>query len=650
MSSLKGEEMKKIFLVTVILSVISIANFSYAASTAIKDIKTDDRGMSVKLTIMTDTYAPIECYDISTPPQLIVDFMGDVYTDLRDIQVIDKGPVKQIRIVKGTKTAPDLGASFYAVDFLIIDLVEPKPYEFSHAQNVATLEVAKEKMLTAAESAPAPAVIESVPAAQPVLVKERVPELPPAAVTPATKEPPKVAVKTPAPAEEEIKLPPAPQVAEVEEEQKEGMMKKSWRNINEGGKSVGKGIWKGITSVGKGIKKAATFPKKKKAKKVKKIPEPKAKQAKAVKVAKQKEKWSKDAKADLDKAQAEKDKKDTAVKQAMDGYLQAQTELDSLRKTAIEPDDKSIALAKETEAARKNLDAAETEVKKAREIADTKLSQYNETKNKINAALSGNLLDKNPKEFDRIQNEYQKARQDLKTAIDNAKTADEKVKLAAKINEEKQKQALNIQPGDKSGAAKIKQAEAKLEVSKDKMERAMVEQKKSEEILEKAKQRYASLQVKQDEQELSKAFGAISTAELPTPVPAKEKKPHKATPEEAKSLRSKGFELQAKGEFDQAIKYYQQAILANSNYPDPHNDLGIIYEQKNWPDRAKEEYLIALKIDPNYVKAYSNLALLYEQEGDIDKAIYYWQKRVELGDPKDRWTEVAQKRIKELQQ
>ena len=83
-------------------------------------------------------------------------------------------------------------------------------------------------------------------------------------------------------------------------------------------------------------------------------------------------------------------------------------------------------------------------------------------------------------------------------------------------------------------------------------------------------------------------------------------------------------------------------------YATAYNNLGMSYEMLGQPERAKEAYRQCLQINPRHPHAYVNLALLSERQGKFDDALAYWQRRAELGDPKDPWTQEAQKRAAEL--
>jgi len=117
---------------------------------------------------------------------------------------------------------------------------------------------------------------------------------------------------------------------------------------------------------------------------------------------------------------------------------------------------------------------------------------------------------------------------------------------------------------------------------------------------------------------------------------------------QARDYRARGWNLQNEGNIDEALSFYQKAILLDPNYAMAYNDLGIVFETKGWPQRAKDMYLKAIEIAPKYPDSYSNLALLYESQEDYTNAILYWIKRVLIGKPGDPWTQVARKRIQDI--
>ncbi|MEK7088833.1 MAG: tetratricopeptide repeat protein, partial [Patescibacteria group bacterium] len=61
-----------------------------------------------------------------------------------------------------------------------------------------------------------------------------------------------------------------------------------------------------------------------------------------------------------------------------------------------------------------------------------------------------------------------------------------------------------------------------------------------------------------------------------------------------------------------------------------HNNLGLIYANKNKLKEAEEEYKKELEINPYYDNAYYNLGLLYWNEKRYDEAVNSWKKTLEL--------------------
>lgn len=117
---------------------------------------------------------------------------------------------------------------------------------------------------------------------------------------------------------------------------------------------------------------------------------------------------------------------------------------------------------------------------------------------------------------------------------------------------------------------------------------------------------------------------------------------------EARLYRSQGLEAQRVGNLELAMAFYKKALEMDPAYAVIYNDLGVIYETQKATALAEESYLKAIRIDPEYLSAYSNLALLYETRRDLEKAAFYWQKRIQLGLPDDPWTAKAKRRLEDI--
>jgi tetratricopeptide (TPR) repeat protein len=118
--------------------------------------------------------------------------------------------------------------------------------------------------------------------------------------------------------------------------------------------------------------------------------------------------------------------------------------------------------------------------------------------------------------------------------------------------------------------------------------------------------------------------------------------------EQASKYRELGLECQQMGNLAEALSFYQKAIAINPNFAVAYNDLGIVYEAMGSFGRAEENYLKSSKIDPTYSSAYTNLALFYEGQRNLEKAAFYWGKRVEVGTPDDPWTQKAANRLRDI--
>ena len=115
--------------------------------------------------------------------------------------------------------------------------------------------------------------------------------------------------------------------------------------------------------------------------------------------------------------------------------------------------------------------------------------------------------------------------------------------------------------------------------------------------------------------------------------------------EEAVSYRQQGFEAQQRGDTTAALSLYQKAAALDPAYPTPLNDMGILLEREGRLQEAEQAYKQALAVNPEYVEAHANLAMLYERLGDKEKAIYYWMKRYEFGQPSEAGTTRAEERL-----
>ncbi|MDD5771064.1 MAG: tetratricopeptide repeat protein [Candidatus Omnitrophica bacterium] len=108
------------------------------------------------------------------------------------------------------------------------------------------------------------------------------------------------------------------------------------------------------------------------------------------------------------------------------------------------------------------------------------------------------------------------------------------------------------------------------------------------------------------------------------------------------------YEAQDLDPAGQEIKEFFQKVDLDPGSAAAYNDLGVIYEAANEPERAEECYLKAIKFDPTLLSAYVNIALFYEKKRDLEKAEFYWARRAELGSPENPWKQKAANRVKDI--
>ncbi|MBU4305066.1 MAG: hypothetical protein KJ893_05560 [Candidatus Omnitrophica bacterium] len=152
--------------------ILTGANLLYGQPVMLTETDIKETDAAVKMLFSTNKAIPIECYDLSSPPQIIIDFMGEIYTNKPEVMMVNKGVVKQLRVVRGTKKMNELEDSYYAVDFIIVDLNEISRYDFDQGLTTAVLVVSKPGKVVSATAAkeevtrikePEEAVMEDMP-------------------------------------------------------------------------------------------------------------------------------------------------------------------------------------------------------------------------------------------------------------------------------------------------------------------------------------------------------------------------------------------------------------------------------------------------------------------------------------------------------
>lgn len=83
--------------------------------------------------------------------------------------------------------------------------------------------------------------------------------------------------------------------------------------------------------------------------------------------------------------------------------------------------------------------------------------------------------------------------------------------------------------------------------------------------------------------------------------------------------------------YDDAIKWYAEALKLAPNDVDVSTDLGVSYYYTNQPDKALEQFSHSLKIDPKHAKTILNVGIVKAfGKQDLDGAQQAWQQVLQL--------------------
>src|SRR3954454_21609062 len=100
--------------------------------------------------------------------------------------------------------------------------------------------------------------------------------------------------------------------------------------------------------------------------------------------------------------------------------------------------------------------------------------------------------------------------------------------------------------------------------------------------------------------------------------------------------------------YDEAIKWYGDALKLSPNNVDVSTDLGVCYYYSNQPDKALEQFDRSLKIDPKHAKTLLNLGIVRAfGKQDLEGAMQAWQKVMEVA-PGSQEAQAAKRALDSL--
>jgi len=107
-----------------------------------------------------------------------------------------------------------------------------------------------------------------------------------------------------------------------------------------------------------------------------------------------------------------------------------------------------------------------------------------------------------------------------------------------------------------------------------------------------------------------------------------------------------GLSYYHKGDYNEAIKQFQEALKLNPEKAEIHYNLGLTYQAKGLWDEAIEEYRKALELNPEDAEAHNNLGIVYYNQGNCQKAIEEFKFALSINPD----FEIARKNLKLLEE
>jgi tetratricopeptide (TPR) repeat protein len=91
-----------------------------------------------------------------------------------------------------------------------------------------------------------------------------------------------------------------------------------------------------------------------------------------------------------------------------------------------------------------------------------------------------------------------------------------------------------------------------------------------------------------------------------------------------------GFELALKGDTDEAIKHYRQALVIHPDFEAAHINLGVALRRQGRLDDSIKYYYTVLSERPTYAGVHHNLGINMLHKGKIDQAIAHFQEALRI--------------------
>lgn len=99
---------------------------------------------------------------------------------------------------------------------------------------------------------------------------------------------------------------------------------------------------------------------------------------------------------------------------------------------------------------------------------------------------------------------------------------------------------------------------------------------------------------------------------------------------QANQFYQEGLSAQARGQTEQSMQAYQNALGVDPDFQAAYNNLAHVYFQSGHPERAIQIYQQAIRRFPNVPIFHRNLGVIYEGQGQIKKAKASFERYLQL--------------------
>ncbi|MHC4738599.1 MAG: tetratricopeptide repeat protein [Planctomycetota bacterium] len=99
--------------------------------------------------------------------------------------------------------------------------------------------------------------------------------------------------------------------------------------------------------------------------------------------------------------------------------------------------------------------------------------------------------------------------------------------------------------------------------------------------------------------------------------------------EEALKHYERANSLAQSGKFEEAVRFYSQALEINPKFVMAHNNLGNVYLLQGEFDKSLEHYSKAIEIAPDFAESHYNLGVLFQKQGKAEHAAAEYRRALE---------------------